>query len=69
MHHTALDINAASTVSLELMVMDKPTEILDFEPLERKLSDWSSFSGHVDYEHYRPVVAGGGIMLARALDK
>jgi len=38
-HHTALGINAASTVSLELMVMDKPTEFLDFEPLERKLSD------------------------------
>ena len=49
--------------------MDKPTVTLDFEPIESKLSGWSRFSRHANSEHYRPVVAGGGVMLARALEK
>ena len=69
MHHTALGINAASTLSLELTVMDKPTVTLDFKPIESTLSGWSRFSRHANSEHYRPVVAGGGVMLARALEK
>ena len=49
--------------------MDKPTVTLDYKPIESTLSGWSRFSRHANSEHYRPVVAGGGVMLARALEK
>lgn len=68
LRHTALGINAASTVSLELMMLDKPAINLGFEPPDSNLPYWSRFSRHVEYEHYRPVAASGGVMVARSLE-
>jgi hypothetical protein len=68
LHHTCLGINAASTVSLELMMLDKPVINLGFEPPGSDLPHWSRFSRHVGYEHYRPVVQGGGVMVARSVE-
>ncbi len=64
----SLGINVASTVSLELMMFDKPVINLGFEPPDSKLPYYSRFSRHVEYEHYRPVVGSGGVMVARSLD-
>jgi hypothetical protein len=69
LRHTALGINPASTVSLELMMFGKPVINLAFEPPESNLPEWSRFSRHVGYEHYRPVAASGGVMIARSLDE
>jgi len=68
LQHCALGINAASTVSLELMMLDKPVINLGFEPPGSNLPHWSRFSRHVGYEHYRPVAQSGGVMVARSLD-
>ncbi|MEW6718161.1 MAG: hypothetical protein AB1345_11755 [Chloroflexota bacterium] len=68
LHHCALGINAASTVSLELMMLDKPVINLGFEPPGSNLPHWSRFSRHVDYEHYRPVAQSGGVMVARSVN-
>lgn len=68
LHHTVLGINPASTVTLELMMMGKPVINLAFEPPGSSLPYWSRFSRHIDYEHYRPVAASGGAMVARSLD-
>ncbi len=67
LRHTALGINAASTVSLELMMLDKPVINLGFEPPGSNLPYWSLFARHVDYDHYRPVAASGGVMVARSV--
>jgi len=68
LRHTALGINAASTVSLELMMLDKPVINLGFEPPGSNLPNWSRFARHIDYDHYRPVAASGGVMVARSLE-
>ena len=68
LRHTALGINAASTVSLELMIFNKPVINLGFEPPGSNLPHWSRFARHIDYDHYRPVAASGGVMVARSLD-
>lgn len=68
LRHTALGINPASTVSLELMMTGKPVINLAFEPPDSNLPTWSRFSRHIDYDHYRPVAASGGVMVARSLE-
>ncbi len=68
LRHCALGINPASTVSLELMMLDKPAINLGFEPPGSNLPYWSRFARHIDYDHYRPVAASGGVMVARSLD-
>jgi hypothetical protein len=68
LRHAALGINAASTVSLELMMFDKPAINLGFEPPGANLPYYTRFARHVDYEHYRPVAQSGGVMVARSPD-
>lgn len=65
--HTALGINGASTVTLELMMLGKPVINLGFEPPGSSLPHYMRFSRHVGYEHYKPVAESGGVMLARSM--
>ncbi len=67
LRHTVLGINPASTVTLELMMNGKPVINLAFEPPGSNLPNWSRFARHIDYDHYRPVAASGGVMIARSL--
>jgi glycosyltransferase involved in cell wall biosynthesis len=68
LRHCDMGINGASTVTLELMMMGKPVINLAFEPPDSNLPHYIRFSRHIDYEHYRPVAASGGAMIARSLD-
>lgn len=68
LRHTALGINAASTVSLELMMHGKPVINLGFEPPGSRLAHWTRFSRHVEYEHYLPVIQSGAVMVARSIE-
>ena len=65
--YTDIGINAASTVSLELMMFKKLAINIGFEPPGSDLPDWCRFSRHVDYEHYRPVVLSGGVIVTRSI--
>lgn len=65
--HCALGINAASTVSLELMMYDKPVINLGMEPPGSELPYYARFARHVGYDHYAPVVASGAVMAARSV--
>lgn len=67
LRHCVMGINGASTVTLELMMMGKPVINLAFEPPGSALPHYMRFARHIDYEHYRPVVASGGVMVARSL--
>lgn len=60
----ALGINAASTVSLELMMHDKPVINLGFDPPGSQLPHALRYSKHITFDHYKPVADSGGVMVA-----
>lgn len=68
LHHCSLGINVASTVSLELMIHDKPVINLGFDPPGSNLTRWSQFERHLRLDHYRPVAESGGVMVARSTE-
>jgi hypothetical protein len=69
MRYTSLGINAASTVSLELMMHDKPVLNLGFDPPGSKIPHHLRWSRHIDFDHYRPVAESGAVMVARSEDE
>jgi len=68
LRHAALGINAASTVTLELMALDKPAINLDFDPPGTDLPWCLGFERHIRFDHYRPVAESGAVMVARSVD-
>jgi hypothetical protein len=66
LRHAALGINAASTVSLELLMFDKPVINLDFDPPGSALPWCMGYSRHLHFDHYRPVAQSGAVMVARS---
>lgn len=66
LHHCALGINAASTVTLELLMLDKPCINLDFDPPGAELAPELGYSRHLLFDHYRPVAESGAVMVARS---
>ncbi len=68
LRHAALGINAASTVSLELMIFDKPIINLDFDPPGSDLPWCLGFGRHIRFDHFWPVARSGATMVARSAD-
>jgi hypothetical protein len=66
LRHCSLGINAASTVSLELMMFDKPVINLGFDPPGSALGRWSRFDRHLGLDHYIPVAESGAVKIARS---
>lgn len=66
LRHAAVGVNAASTVSLELMHFDKPTINLDFDPPGTNLPPCLGYGRHIRFDHYRPVAESGAVMVARS---
>jgi len=66
LRHCSLGVNAASTVSLELMMYDKPVINLGFDPPGSQLGRWNKFERHLRLDHYRPVAESGAVMIARS---
>ena len=64
LNHCAMGINPASTVSLELMMFDKPVLNIGFDPLGSNLPYAYRWSRHIDFDHYRPVADSGEVMVA-----
>jgi hypothetical protein len=66
LRHSALGINVASTVSLELCMFDKPVINVGYNPPsvhERELS----YARYYRFDHYAPVVASGAVKVAGSL--
>ncbi len=64
LRHTALGINAASTVSLELMIYDKPIINFRFDPPGSDLPWCLGYERHILFDHFRPVAESGATMVA-----
>lgn len=67
-HHSSLSINAASTVTLEFMLLDKPVINLDFDPPGTNLEYCDGFKRHIRFDHFWPVAQSGGTMVAQSED-
>jgi hypothetical protein len=64
--HAQLGINAASTVSLELLLQNKPVINLGFDPPGSRLPYYFRYLRHIQFDHYRPVAESGAVMVARS---
>ena len=60
----SVGINAASTVSLELLIHDKPVINLAFDPPGTDIPNPYRWARHLAYDHYRPVAESGAVMVA-----
>ena len=68
LREAALGINAASTVSLELLMHDKPVINLAFDPPGSNLPYPYRWRRHIEFDHYQPVADSGAVMVAEKLD-
>ena len=67
-HHAAMSINAASTVTLEFILKDKPVMNLDFDPPGSNLAPCDGFRRHIRFDHFWPVAQSGATMVAESGD-
>jgi hypothetical protein len=68
LEHAAMGINAASTVSLELMMFDKPVMNIGFNPPGSHISHTYRWVRHIEFDHFKPVADSGGVMVAYSTD-
>lgn len=68
LRHAALGINAASTVSLELLMHDKPVINLGFDPPGSSVPHHFRYVRHIEFDHYWPVATSGAVMVARSAE-
>lgn len=68
LQHCALGINAASTVSLELMLFNKPIINLRYDPPGSNLPWCLGYERHILFDHYKPVAESGATMVAESTD-
>jgi hypothetical protein len=68
LRHASLGINAASTVSLELMMRDKPVINIGFDPPGSHLPHCYRWVRHIEFDHYRAVAQSGATMVARNVE-
>lgn len=64
LRHAVMGINPASTVSLELMMFDKPVLNIGFDPPGSTLPEALRWKRHIDFDHYRHVVDSGAVTVA-----
>ncbi len=65
LRHSALGINVASTVSLELCMFDKPVINVGYNPPSVPEGELS-YARYYRFDHYAPVVASGAVRLAKS---
>ncbi|MCM3874275.1 MAG: hypothetical protein ND895_26595 [Pyrinomonadaceae bacterium] len=65
LRHSAVGINIASTISLELCMFDKPVINVAYNPpgVDIRPIDYERY---YQFDHYRPVVQSRAVMLARS---
>lgn len=65
LRHAAVGVNVASTISLELCMLDKPVVNIGYNPPGLEAGALPvDFIRFYDYEHYRPVTESGAVDIA-----
>ena len=67
-HHAAMSINAASTVTLEFLMLDKPVMNIGFDPPGSWPPNYLRWERHMRFDHFRPVAESGAVMVACSLE-
>jgi hypothetical protein len=63
LRHADVGINAASTVSLELCMFNKPVVNVGYNPPGMDIRPWD-YARFYRFDHYRPVVESGAVKVA-----
>lgn len=63
-----LGINVASTISLELILMNKPAINVGYNPPEKNIYPYD-YTRFYNFDHYKPIVESGAILLAKNEDE
>lgn len=66
LRHAAMGINAASTVSLELMIFEKPIINIGFDPMGSMIPHPHRWRRHIEFDHYLPVAESGAVRVANS---
>ena len=66
--HCSLGINAASTVSLDLMVFKKGVINISFDPPESNLPLHLKWERHIKFDHYEPIAKSGAVLVSHSID-
>jgi hypothetical protein len=65
LRHASVGINVASTITLELCIFDKPVINVAYNPPGVNPEE-VNYARYYDFDHYRPVVRSGAVVLARS---
>jgi hypothetical protein len=68
LRHSALGVNVASTVSLELMMFDKPVLNVGYNPPSVPTSELE-YARYYKFDHYRPIVECGAVSVCYSPDE
>ena len=63
-NHCSIGINVASTVSLDLAVLDKPVINIAFNPPGENIYP-NDYEKIYDFDHYKPIIESGAVSLAK----
>ena len=69
LRHADVGINIASTISLELCMLDKPVINVGFPPPHLDPTREFDYTRYYNFEHYRPIVESGAIDMAYSEDE
>ena len=67
-NHCFLGINVASTVSLDLAILNKPVINIAFNPPGENVYP-NDYKKIYEFDHYKPIIASGAISLAENLEQ
>jgi len=63
LRHCELGVNVASTISLELCMLDKPAINIGFNPPNRDIYPYD-YTRFYNFDHYKPIVDSGAVTVA-----
>lgn len=63
-NHSIIGVNVASTVSLDLAVLDKPVINIAFNPPGENIYP-NDYEKIYDFDHYKPIIESGAISLVK----
>ncbi|MBK7597349.1 MAG: hypothetical protein IPJ07_02010 [Acidobacteria bacterium] len=69
LRHADVGINIASTIFLELCMLDKPVINVGFPPPPLDPTREFDYTRYYNFEHYRPIVESGAIDMAYSEDE
>lgn len=64
-YYQKINVNIASTVTIDSCIFDKPVINIAFDP-EEGLKFEQSVARYYEYDHYKPLVESGGVRIARS---